>query len=205
MASTRWQRSGIIATMTVTLADKPTLTGKSVVLRPVTADDVDGLLAAMADPEVRRLTGSHPRDFDTDPDTRRRACTHWYATRHEHDDRLDLAVVDRASGDYAGEIVLNGLSVPDRSCNLRIMLGPWAMGRGLGTEAMTLLCDHAFDTVGLHRVSLEVYDFNPRAQHVYEKVGFVAEGTLRDSLYWDGEWISTIVMSMLATDPRDGR
>ncbi|MGA8112570.1 MAG: GNAT family protein [Actinocatenispora sp.] len=191
--------------MTISLAEKPTLTGKRALLRPVGAQDVDGLAEAVNDPEVRRLTGSHASPEDADPTEQRRALHEWYTTRHQHDDRLDLAVVDIETGQYAGEIVLNHLDAANRSCSLRIMLGPASVNRGLGSEALTLLLDHAFDTVGLHRVALEVYPFNPRARHVYEKVGFVVEGTLRDSLYWAGEWVDAITMAVLSTDPRPSR
>lgn len=47
-----------------------------------------------------------------------------------------------------------------------------------------------------------MYAFNPRARRVYEKAGFVYEGTRRDALLWDGTWTDSIVMSMLDTDPR---
>jgi len=56
--------------------------------------------------------------------------------------------------------------------------------------------------LGLHRISLGVYDFNPRAQASYAKLGFVLEGRLRDALFWDGEWHDELIMSVLATDPR---
>ncbi|MCH8611475.1 GNAT family protein [Arsenicicoccus dermatophilus] len=36
-----------------------------------------------------------------------------------------------------------------------------------------MVVEHGLTTMGLHRISLEVYDVNPRARHVYEKVGFV--------------------------------
>jgi RimJ/RimL family protein N-acetyltransferase len=75
-------------------------------------------------------------------------------------------------------------------------------GRGLGTEATRLIVGYGFDQLGLHRIELEVYAFNPRARRAYEKVGFVAEGVLRDALWWDGEWVDAVVMSMLETDPR---
>jgi len=42
-----------------------------------------------------------------------------------------------------------------------------------------------------------VYDFNPRAQHVYEKIGFVREGVRRDVLFWEGKYQSGIIMSLL--------
>ena len=38
---------------------------------------------------------------------------------------------------------------------------------------------YAFGELGLNRVELETYSFNPRAQRCYEKVGFVREGVRR--------------------------
>ena len=53
--------------------------------------------------------------------------------------------------------------------------------------------------MGLHRISLEVYDFNPRARRVYEKAGFVHEGTGREALLFDGNWIDVHHMAVVAT------
>lgn len=179
----------------ISLAVRPTLTGDMVVLRPVTVDDVDFI--PDDDPEAMRLTGSHPRPEPLSREFMRE----WYATRADHDDRLDLAVVDQATGLFAGEVVLNELDPDNESCNFRILLcGNANRDRGLGTEATRLILRHAFENVGLHRVDLEVYDFNPRARRVYEKVGFVFEGTRRDALLWDGEWIDAHTMSILAPE-----
>ncbi|HET9169934.1 MAG TPA: GNAT family protein [Actinospica sp.] len=182
--------------MKVSFAEKPTLVGELVILRPVTVEDVPGLIEMLHDEEGSRLTGTHA-DFDAE------VAEKWYATRGEHDDRLDLAVIDRASGEYVGEVVLNELDVDNRACGFRIsLIGPRAFGRGFGTEATRLILAHAFETVGVNRVELDVYDFNPRARRVYEKVGFVHEGTKRQALLWDGEWVDAHVMAMLASDWR---
>ncbi|MFD1147593.1 GNAT family N-acetyltransferase [Saccharothrix hoggarensis] len=174
---------------------KPTLTGDLVVLRPVTADDVPALMPMFRDAEVARLTGSHGSSGGDEPD---RARLHaWYATRGDQGDRLDLAVVERAGGAVVGEAVLNAWDRDNLSCGFRIALVPGAVGRGLGTEATRLILGHAFEDVGVHRVSLEVYAFNARARRVYEKVGFVAEGVLRDALLWRGERVDAAVMSIL--------
>ena len=179
---------------TVTLAEKPTLTGKLVLLRPVGVADLPGLTELVTDPEVRRLTGSHA-SFDV------KALEWWYATRAEHDDRLDLAIVERATGEYVGEVVLNELDRNNLSCSFRIaLIGARAFGRGLGTEATRLILGHAFETVGLNRVTLEVYDFNPRARHVYEKAGFVHEGTQRQALRWQDAWVDAHSMAVLADE-----
>jgi RimJ/RimL family protein N-acetyltransferase len=170
-------------------AEKPTLTGERVTLRPVGPEHTDGLFELVSDPEVGRLTGSHG---EIDPEATR----HWYATRGEHADRLDLAIM--AGDEYVGEIVLNELDRHNLACNLRIaLIGPRAFGKGFGSEAIELVLDHAFATTPLHRIRLDVYAFNERARHVYKKVGFVEEGVERDALLWDGEWHDAVLMSVL--------
>ncbi|MFE7585979.1 GNAT family N-acetyltransferase [Streptomyces gardneri] len=177
---------------------KPTLTGDLVVLRPVTADDVPALLPLFEDPETARLTGGHTR-FD-EPALRR-----WYGSRAAQDDRLDLAVVERATGRVVGEVVLNEWDEQNESCSFRTVFVPDAVGRGLGTEATRLIVGHGFETLGLYRIHLEVYAFNPRARRAYEKAGFTAEGVLRGALLWEGERVDATVMSVLAPEWGAGR
>ncbi|GAA3393738.1 GNAT family protein [Streptomyces roseoviridis] len=172
---------------------KPTLTGDRVVLRPVTEDDVPALLPMFQDPEIARLTGCHT-DFDES------GLRRWYGSRGDQNDRLDLAVVERATGRVVGEAVLNEWDPDNESCAFRICFAPAGIGRGLGTEATRLIVGHAFEAVGLHRVWLEVYAFNPRARRAYEKAGFRTEGTLRGALLWEGQRVDATVMAVLAPE-----
>ncbi|AGZ43434.1 GNAT family N-acetyltransferase [Actinoplanes friuliensis] len=178
---------------------KPVLTGDKVVLRPFEPGDFAGIKEALLDPEVMRLTGSQPVVWDQAAEARMRE---WYDTRAEQADRLDLAVEDRATGDWVGEVVLNKWDPANAACNFRIMFGPSGQDRGLGTEATRLMIGYAFQRLGLHRISLEVYNFNPRARRVYEKAGFVAEGVLRDALRTGDGWVDATVMAILADDWR---
>jgi RimJ/RimL family protein N-acetyltransferase len=178
----------------VDFATKPTITGERVTLRPFVDADLACFRAAMADPEVARLTGSPPGG----PDERR--LRSWYGSRNAQTDRLDLAVVDHATGDCVGEVVLNDWDRHNASCNFRTLFAAAGRDRGLGTEATRLVVGYAFDTLGLHRVSLEVFAFNPRARRAYEKVGFVAEGVLRQVLRDTDGWVDATVMSILAPE-----
>jgi RimJ/RimL family protein N-acetyltransferase len=153
---------------------------------------LDDYLAALTDPEVARLTGSHVR-----PDRER--TVRWLATRGDHHDRADWAAVRIADGAFLGEAVLNALDVDNASARYRVMLAPGHHDQGYGTEITRLVVDHAL-TLGLHRVELGVFAFNPRARRVYEKCGFVLEGRRRDALRRDGEWHDELVMGVLATD-----
>jgi RimJ/RimL family protein N-acetyltransferase len=177
--------------------DQPVLTGRRVYLEHLTEKHFDGYWTMMREPEGQRLTGTQ-HSF-TEEITRR-----WLATRADHHDRADWAIMH---GDtFVGEVVLNSLSTANSSVNFRIGLaGPHVYGLGYGTEATRLVVDYALGEAGLHRIELEVYDFNPRAQHVYAKCGFVQEGVRRDALLWDGKWHNAICMSILATDPRPSR
>jgi RimJ/RimL family protein N-acetyltransferase len=176
--------------------DQPTIVGERVRLEPLGIEHYEGLRPMYDDPEGRRMTAT-TKVFD---DAMLRT---WMSTRQDHDDRADFAVVALDTGRVLGEVVLNDLETDDESCNFRIgLVGPEVYGRGYGTEATSLVLDYAFDTVGLHRVELSVYSFNPRGQRAYEKAGFVREGVRRQALCWEGEWHDVIVMGVLATDPR---
>jgi RimJ/RimL family protein N-acetyltransferase len=190
------------------LSVKPTIVGQKVALRPFDVDaDAPALRLVLQDPEVGRLTGPAHGPADREPwdETAERRMREWYGTRNEQPDRLDLAVVDRASGACVGEAVLNEWDSANRSCNFRIALAASGRGRGLGTEAVRLMAGHGFEQLGLHRISLSVFALNPRARRAYEKAGFLAEGVRRDVLHVDGAWVDDTVMAILAPEWRRHR
>lgn len=188
---------------TTPFSDKPTLRGALVTLRPIQAEDADAIDAIIrADDEIGRLTGAVHSSTEKPQGMPMGRLREIYGAWAVADDRLVLAVIDNASGELVGEAVLNEWDEENESCNFRTFVGAAGRGRGLGTEASRLVIEHGLTTMGLHRISLEVYDFNPRARHVYEKLGFVHEGTGRDALLFDGERVDVHYMSILATDPR---
>ncbi len=64
------------------------------------------------------------------------------------------------------------------------------------------MLDHAFSTLGLHRVGLAVFEFNERAIRSYLKVGFVVEGRSRDAIWRDGRHWDELQMSILEEEWR---
>lgn len=177
----------------ISFARQPELVGSLVRLRPIRNDDLDALWGMLNDQESRRLTGTHATFT-------REAADRWYRSRGQDTDRLDLAIATMEDDRCVGEAVITGLDVANRSCGFRIcLLGPSVFGRGFGTEATRLILGHVFDQ-GVHRVELEVYDFNPRAKRVYEQAGFVVEGVRREALLWDGVYHDAIVMGLLTTE-----
>jgi RimJ/RimL family protein N-acetyltransferase len=84
----------------------------------------------------------------------------------------------------------------------RVLVAPVERSRGVGTALMREIVRLGFDELELHRISLNVFDFNTPAIRCYERVGFITEGHLRESRRAsDGYW-SLVAMGMLASDPR---
>ena len=164
-------------------------------LEPLGPSHIDGAMEGISDPETLRLTGTR-RTFSRDDVLRH------LTSLAARDDRADWAIIDLATERYVGEVVLNELEPDDAAMNFRIALNPGWMGRDYGTEAARAVLDHAFDDLGVHRVGLDVFAFNPRAERSYEKAGFRHEGRQRETLFWDGEWVDSILMAALSTDER---
>jgi hypothetical protein len=67
------------------------------------------------------------------------------------------------------------------------------------------MLDHAFGTLGLHRIALYVFEFNERAIRAYTRCGFVIEGRSRESIWRDGRWWDELARSVLDADGRAPR
>lgn len=182
--------------------DTPVLPGELVVLRAIRAEDADAVWEMVNDdPEGMRMTG-------TTASFTREQIDEWCATVDSRPGRLDWAIT-HGSDEYLGEIVLNEIDDHSANGNLRLSLRPGQRGRGFGGEAIALVLEHAFGEapagLGLHRVGLDVLSINPRARMLYESLGFLVEGRLRES-HRDGDfWCDAIVMGMLEDDYRAAR
>jgi RimJ/RimL family protein N-acetyltransferase len=73
-------------------------------------------------------------------------------------------------------------------------------GKGYGTDAMRLMLRYGFEELNLHRVSLTVYEYNPRGIRSYEKCGFKHEGRIREFLLRDGKRWDMLHMGILRQD-----
>lgn len=167
------------------------LENDKIYLRPYDPSDTEILYHSVYSAIGRKLTGTQ-RIFS------RQAIANFIAKIVQDESRVDLVICSQETNQALGEVVINEIDFTNRSANIRIDLFDEAhYGKGYGTPAMLLMLGHAFGSLNLHRVSLGVYAFNQRAIHVYEKLGFVREGVMRDYLYYDHEYHDQIFMSIL--------
>jgi RimJ/RimL family protein N-acetyltransferase len=169
----------------------PFAVGRKVYLRPLERDDAGLVQPWLNDPEVTRTMRTHgPLNLRFEEA---------YIERMAQSQNDVVAVIMRRDVDAAvGLTGLHGFDWKARHAVFGITIGDkGAWGLGLGTEATYLMVRHAFETLNLNRVELQVYESNPRGLHVYEKVGFKKEGVLRQHGYREGRYWDTVLMGIL--------
>jgi putative acetyltransferase len=67
--------------------------------------------------------------------------------------------------------------------------------QGIGSKLLDAILDLAENWLNLKRLELEVYTDNLRAIHLYEKYGFVIEGTLHKYAFRDGNYVDAYTMA----------
>jgi putative acetyltransferase len=77
-------------------------------------------------------------------------------------------------------------------------------GQGVGTALLAALLDLADNWYNLRRIQLEVYTDNDPAVRLYQRFGFVIEGTHRSYAYRDGGWADVYSMARLRDEPALG-
>jgi ribosomal-protein-serine acetyltransferase len=133
-------------------------------------------------------------------------------TRSELDERgkawlegaqLPLAIAVRAEGGWQLVGAVN-LLIDARMQSAEV--GYWIdadfEGRGLVTQAVTAVLDHAFGPLGLHRVELRTNPSNDRSRGVAQRLGFTQEGILREAGAFPDGRRDDVVYGLLASEWR---
>lgn len=97
-----------------------------------------------------------------------------------------------------GEIGLDVVNWPGRDAFVGLGIGEteyWS--KGYGSDVMNVLLRYAFTEINLKRVTLTVFEYNPRAIRSYEKAGFRHEGRLRRLLNREGRRWDELFMGIL--------
>ncbi len=171
---------------------EPPLVGGAFALRPFREDDFGAALALGQDASTARWVQELPADNGP-------GVVEFFEECRREDSLLHLVIADRVRDEYLGEtmLVLTEHRVGEVGC----CVVQAARGSGIATEALRLVTDWSFETLGLGRVHVFVASENVPALRLARSAGFRREGTLRS--YWeiDGSRLDAVVLSRLPEDP----
>jgi RimJ/RimL family protein N-acetyltransferase len=110
-----------------------------------------------------------------------------------------MMLLAEAEGQIIGYISCIGgiINATKHTVGLAIMVNKEWRGKGIGTALMERIIEWAHGNPIIHRVELEVFTINPRAAHIYEKLGFQLEGIKRQVYFKDGQFVDAKVMAMI--------
>ena len=165
----------------------------TIIARSATPDDIEPTIAVLDDEEVTRWWPQD--DFDQ------------IVSTLEGSSSEANGLVIESAGQIAGFVQWYEETDPQyRHAGIDIVLGRGFRNRGIGTTAITLLCDWLFDECGHHRLVIDPNAANERAIATYAKVGFVAVGRMRQYEYDShrSTWTDGTLMEFLASDRDTG-
>lgn len=162
-------------------------------LRAFEKRDVFSLHHWLNDPESITMTGRVPYSLED---------VEKLVEKHRSDRSYIFAIEDEEKK-LLGWVYLYKVEFEHGRAEVGILLAPEARGMGIGKTAMTLILNVAFDQLRLHKVYLTTRGINERAFALYQKIGFVMEGTLREHAFVQGQFNDTYFMGILAREWRE--
>jgi RimJ/RimL family protein N-acetyltransferase len=153
-------------------------------IRPAGAADVDFLVALYQHEDVRPFL-AQGRPYDRE----------WVVAH------LEGLMVVEVDGGRAGAMAWEVRSERNATVHVSgLAVDPAFRGRRLADEAARLLQHHLIRERGFHRIELEIYGFNERAQRHAERAGFVKEGVKRQAYRRGDGWVDGVLYALVAED-----
>jgi RimJ/RimL family protein N-acetyltransferase len=82
----------------------------------------------------------------------------------------------------------------------RLAVHPDFRGRHLGDDAARLFQRHLIFDLGFHRLQMEIYGYNERAQRHAERAGWIREGVKRKAYRQDDAWVDGVMYGLVRED-----
>jgi RimJ/RimL family protein N-acetyltransferase len=165
----------------------------SIALRRAELRDLDFLLELMNhDDVVENLAVVRPRD--------REGLTEEIERSQTEPEEFGRFVIE-VDGEPVG---LMGFTVANRRSRIAnlgsLAVHPDYRGRHIADEAARLFQRHLIFELGFHRLQLEIYGFNERAQRHAERAGFVREGVRRKAYWRHDGWVDGVIYGLVRED-----
>jgi RimJ/RimL family protein N-acetyltransferase len=167
------------------------ITDGVVLLRMPTEDDIDALLVAVADPELREAANMPNLSRDE-----ARASIAHLPSLMASGRMLPMTALDAQTGDVLGGGILHHLDAERGIIEIGYWVLPHARRRGIATRIARLLAEHAFE-LGVERVAAYVNVDNPASERVLERAGYQREGVARSMPKPDGRRVDKTLFSLL--------
>jgi ribosomal-protein-alanine N-acetyltransferase len=111
---------------------------------------------------------------------------------------LLLGIFESGNGIHIGNIKLGPINWQHSLADVGIIIGQkefW--GKGLASVAIKLLRDHAFESIGLHKLTAGCYATNLGSAKAFEKAGFQLEARMVSQYRSGDSWVGGLLFGFI--------
>jgi RimJ/RimL family protein N-acetyltransferase len=175
------------------------LKGKKIGLTAVEKEDLAKLRDWRNEPEFRKNFREY-RELNMAMQEK------WFEQKVLDDPNTMMFAIRRLSdGELLGCCGFVYINWVHRHADLSIYIGwkdAYIDDEGLAPESCELLFKYGFDELNLNKIWTEIYEFDQKKWALYQELGFVQDGLLRENYFYDGKWWGSRMISLLAKDYR---
>ncbi|MBN1920218.1 MAG: GNAT family N-acetyltransferase [Anaerolineae bacterium] len=170
------------------------LADEVIYLRRLEATDLDRTWEWIHTPEIALAIG-------VNIPVSRTAQLRWFERLDQATDKIVFAVCFRDNNEHIGNVSLDSIDYRHRNARFSIFLtDPTIRRQGIGTRAMRLLIQYAFEFLNLNRLYCKTTSDNHAIIAFYRNLGFCIEGRLREHEYIQGHYVDKIILGLILHD-----
>ena len=151
----------------------------SVVAQDKEFGDAENFTLSRSDAETCNLIGAHGNTYTVE-----KVKEYMPEPSLDMGDKKIFTIISNSDGRYIGDIRL--VRINNEVFEIGICILPEERSKGYGTDAIKAIIGYAFNSMEASKVTLRVYQNNPRAKRLYERLGFRDEKTVDDNYIIDG-------------------
>jgi RimJ/RimL family protein N-acetyltransferase len=116
-------------------------------------------------------------------------------------DTVFLAICLKETEQHIGNIKLGPINRVHRYAVISLVIGEKSWwGKGIATQAISLVSECAFTRLNLHKVCASCYVDNQGSSRAFEKAGFRQEGVLRRHYLYQGRYVDGLIFGLMADE-----
>lgn len=171
----------------------PKLETKRLILRQVGYGDVEQLYEMLSDDDVAKFDYFYPVTSKEEA----LKFIERYNKELDENEEITWGIISKETNRLIGTCCLGDFNEEARRAELGYDITQSEWGKGYATEALGVVIDFGFNTMGLNRIEATITPGNNASVKVLKKLNFTHEGTVRERDWIKGKLEDGIIMSIL--------
>jgi len=169
------------------------IAGKRIYLREIEIADADRYYCDwLNDPQVNKYLESRFKKWSV------KQLKSYIRKVKKSKDSIFMAVILKDSNQHIGNIKLGPINPIHGFADMGIIIGEKSSwGKGLGSEAIRLAMNYAFNNLKIHKLTAGVYSNNIASIKAFKKAGFLTEGKREKHYLYNGKYIDAVLFGCI--------